>query len=330
MSAPNIAVVGATGLVGQLLLRTLEQRSFPCGHMRLLASARSAGGKLEFKGREWPVLEARADSFEDCDLVFFAAMGGLSRTLAPAAVAAGAMVIDKSGSWRLDPEVPLVVPEINGHLVERTPGIVASPNCSTTGFVLALAPLHRAAGIRRVTVTTLQAVSGCGRDGVDELHAQQNDRAAPRKVFAHQIADNVVPQCEDFLDNGYTIEEMKLLHETRKILDLPKLEVSMTCVRVPVEIGHSASILVETERPLTAEQAREALAAQEGIRVLDDPAANLYPTPQDCLEDDQVLVGRVRADLNRPNHLWMWQVANNLRKGACTNAVQIAECMMAE
>jgi aspartate-semialdehyde dehydrogenase len=228
----------------------------------------------------------------------------------------------------MDPAVPLVVPEVNADALDRHEGIVACPNCTTIGFVMALEPLRRAAGLRRIIVTTLQAVSGAGRPGIDELEAQQRDLNAGRKpkasTFPAQIANNVIPLCETFRDDGYSTEEVKLLHETRKIMDLPDLDVTMTCVRVPVPVGHSATLLVETERSLSAAAAREALAAFPGVRVVDDPARSVFPTPADVAGKDEVLVGRVRRDLNS-DALWLWQVSDNLRKGAATNAVQIAE-----
>jgi aspartate-semialdehyde dehydrogenase len=333
MQAPVIAVVGATGLVGEILLRVLEERDFPVADLRPMASARSAGSSVEFRGKEWQVLEAAKTAFEGVDLVFFAATGALSRELAPAAVAAGATVIDKSSTWRMTDGVPLVVPEINAASIPSTPAILACPNCSTIGVVQALAPIHRAAGLRRVVITTMQAASGAGRDGVEELRDQVAALAAgqdapPAKVFGAQLAGNVVPHCDAFESDGYTLEESKLLHETRKILDLPQLPVTATCVRVPVEVGHSASILVETERALGVEEARTALAAQPGVRVVDNPVAARYPTPLEVTATDDILVGRIRVDRDDPHRLWLWQVVDNLRKGAATNAVQTAEAWL--
>lgn len=328
---PVVAVVGATGAVGEVLLDILNQRDFPVGDLKPLASERSAGSDIEFRGRRYEVQLAEPAAFDGVDYVFFAATGSLSRELAPEAARRGAVVIDKSSTWRMDPTVPLVVPEINASALREHRGIVACPNCTTIGFVMALEPIRQAAGLRRVIVTTFQAVSGAGRPGLDELGRQQAALARGEKPvvsqFAAQIAENVVPLCEDFRDDGYSTEEVKLLFETRKILELPDLDVTMTCTRVPVPIGHSATVFVETERPLTPGAAREALAAFPGVRVVDDPANRVFPTPLDVAGTDEVLVGRIRKDLNSDS-LWFWQVSDNLRKGAATNAVQIAEALM--
>ena len=327
----SVAIVGATGAVGEVLLRVLEERRFPVRELRPLASARSTGASVRFAGRSVEVQEARPEAFDGVDFVFFAATGSLSKELAPEAVRRGAIVIDKSSTWRMDDTVPLVVPEVNADALVAHKGLVACPNCTTIGFVMALEPLRRAAGLRRVVVTTMQAVSGAGRPGLDELEAQvaaigrgQTPRAA---TFAAPIAYNVIPLCETFLDNAYSTEEVKLLHETRKIMALPDLDVTMTCVRVPVPVGHSASVLIETERPLTPEEARRALAAVPGVEVIDDPSHDRFPTPTDVVGRDTVLVGRIRKDL-LSSRLWLWEVCDNLRKGAATNAVQIAEEMM--
>jgi aspartate-semialdehyde dehydrogenase len=326
-----VAVVGATGAVGEVLLRVLEERRFPVGELRALASERSAGTTVRFAGSDVIVSEAVPHAFDGVDFVFFAATGGLSKELAPEVARRGGIAIDKSSTWRLDPEVPLVVPEVNPAALEKHRGIVACPNCTTIGFVMALEPLRRAAGLRGVVVTTLQAVSGAGKPGLEELEEQiaglaRGDAPEPR-AFAAPIAYNAVPACGGFGDDGYSTEEMKLLLETRKILEQDRLDVSMTCVRVPVPVGHSASMLVETERPLTPEAAREALGAFPGVEVVDDPAHDVFPTPMQVEGRDEVLVGRVRKDL-ASNRLWLWQVSDNLRKGAATNAVQIAEEMI--
>ena len=327
---PVVAVVGATGAVGEVLLDILTQRDFPVGELKPLASERSEGSRIEFRGKSHEVLLAEPTAFDGVDYVFFAATGSLSRDLAPEAARRGAIVIDKSSTWRMDPSVPLVVPEINASALRDHRGIVACPNCTTIGFVMALEPIRQAAGLRRVIVTTFQAVSGAGRPGLDELERQEAALARGEKPdvsqFAAQIAHNVVPLCEDFRDDGYSTEEVKLLYETRKILGMPDLDVTMTCTRVPVPIGHSATVFVETERPLAAQAAREALAAFPGVRVVDDPANRVFPTPNDVAGLDEVLVGRIRKDLNSDS-LWFWQVSDNLRKGAATNAVQIAECL---
>ena len=326
-----VAVVGATGAVGEVLLNVLEERKFPIAELRPLASERSAGTTVRFKGKPVKVAEAQADAFDGADFVFFAATGSLSKDLAPEAARRRAIAIDKSGTWRMHEDVPLVVPEINPEALDQHKGIVSCPNCTTIGFVMALEPIRRAAGIRSVVVTTLQAVSGAGRPGVDELEQQVGavgrGETPKASTFAAPIAYNVLPLCETFRTDGYSTEEVKLLFETRKIMSLPKLDVTMTCVRVPVPVGHSATILIETERALTVEAARRALAEFPGVLVMDDTANNVFPTPRDVAGRDEVLVGRIRKDLGS-DRLWLWQVSDNLRKGAATNAVQIAEEMM--
>jgi aspartate-semialdehyde dehydrogenase len=316
--------------VGEVLLDVLSERSFPVAELRLLASGRSAGTSLSHRGRTFEVHEARPEAFEGADLVFFAATGELSRTLAPEAVARGAVVIDKSSTWRMHEEVPLVVPEVNPEALDAHTGIIACPNCTTVGVVMTLAPLQRAAGLVGLVVTTLQAASGAGRDGIDELEGQRSARAGEGTgpmVFAAPIHDNVIPLCDGLEGDGYTGEEHKLVSETRKILDLPALAVSVTCVRVPVVVGHSASMLVTTARDLSPEQAREALRAFPGVEVVDESAGQRVPTPAEVKDRDVVIVGRVRRDI-AGRGLALWQVSNNLRKGAATNAVQIAETLI--
>jgi aspartate-semialdehyde dehydrogenase len=287
---------------------------------------------VRFRGEAIAVREALPDAFTGVDFVFFAATGELSKTLAPEAVRRGAVVIDKSNTWRMDPRVPLVVPEINPEAVDAHEGILACPNCTTIGFVMALEPIRRLAGVRTVTVTTLQAVSGAGKEGVEELARQVEaaGRGEPpvTRTFPRPIYNNVLPLCERFRDDGYSTEEVKLLDETRKILSAPEITVAMTCVRVPVPVGHACTMLVETSRPVTPVEARAALAAFPGVRVVDDPSENIFPTPMDVAGSDEVLVGRVRRDLTS-DRLWLWSVVDNLRKGAATNAVQIAETMIA-
>ena len=329
----NVAVVGATGVVGQTQLCVLEERRFPVAELLPLASGRSAGQRVRFRGRDVEVREATPDAFAGVDIVFFAATAELSKTLAPEAVRRGAVVIDKSSTWRMDPRVPLVVPEINPEAVAKHEGIISCPNCTTIGFVMALEPIRRLAGVRSVTVTTLQAVSGAGREGIEELAAQERAAADGKEApephaFARPIFENVLPLCERFRDDGYTTEEVKLLDETRKILSDPEIKVAMTCVRVPVPVGHSCSMLVETVRPVTPAAAQAALAAFPGVRLVDDPSHNVFPTPLDVSGRDEVLVGRVRRDLTS-DRLWLWSVIDNLRKGAATNAVQIAEELIA-
>jgi aspartate-semialdehyde dehydrogenase len=327
-----IAVVGATGAVGEVVLQLLAERRFPVGELRALASGRSAGSTVRFAGRDVEVAEARPESFDGVDFAFFAATGSLSKELAPEVAKRGGVAIDKSATWRLDPNVPLVVPEINADALEKQRGIVAGPNCTTIGFVMALEPIRRAAGLRSVVVTTLQAVSGTGRPGVEELERQLEEthqgKSPTTSTYPVPIAHNVLPLCESFRDDGYSTEEMKLLFETRKIMGLAdSVQVAMTCVRVPVPVGHSATMLIETERALSPEQARRALAAFPGVVVMDDPAKNVFPTPRDVAGRDEVLVGRIRKDLGS-DKLWLWQVSDNLRKGAATNAIQIAEEMI--
>jgi aspartate-semialdehyde dehydrogenase len=327
----TVAVVGATGAVGEVVLQLLWERRFPVGELRALASERSAGKSVRFAGRDIEVQEARPEAFDGCDFAFFAATGGLSKQLAPEVARRGGVAIDKSSTWRMDEQVPLVVPEINADALEKHRGIVACPNCTTIGFVMALEPIRRAAGVKSVVVTTLQAVSGAGKPGIDELNEQVaaigRGETPVASKFAAAIAYNAVPQCETFRDDAYTTEEVKLLFETRKIMDLPDLDVSMTCVRVPVPVGHAATMLIETQRPLTPEAAREALAAFPGVEVMDEPESNVFPTPRDVEGRDEVMVGRVRRDLGSEK-LWLWQVSDNLRKGAATNAIQIAEEMV--
>jgi aspartate-semialdehyde dehydrogenase len=322
----RVAIAGATGAVGEVLLDVLSERHFPIDELRLLASERSAGGTLGWRGREWPIHQATPDAFEGIDLVFFAATGALSRELAPAAVERGAIVIDKSNTWRMDPGVPLVVPEINPEALDAHRGIVACPNCTTIGVAMALAPIERAARLSRVVVTTLQAASGAGRDGIDVLESERRGVASPTPgVFAAPIHDNVVPLCGSLGADDYTDEEHKLRDELRKILDRPELPVSVTCVRVPVAVGHSSSLLVDTQDALDVERARALIAAFPGLELADDRVR--VPTPRDVVGRDAVRVGRIRRE-HDGGGLWLWQVGDNLRKGAATNAVQIAEAMI--
>lgn len=328
----NIAVVGATGAVGQELLSLLESRNFPIGTLRPLASARSAGTTITFKGQAITVEEATPQAFEGMDIVFFAATGSLSKELAPAAAKAGAVVIDKSSTWRMNPEVPLVVPEVNAEDLRNHKGIISSPNCTTIGLVMALKPLHDLVPISRVIVTTLQAVSGTGKEAIEELEQQtvawaggQREGELKHEIYKRQIAFNVLPYAETFTENLYTTEELKLSAETRKIMGVPDMPITMTCTRVPVFIGHSESVLVEFERKVTPAEAREALAKFPGVKVVDDPFQFVFPTAIDAAGTDDTLVGRIREDLTHEKGLWMWIVSDNLRKGAATNAIQIAE-----
>lgn len=328
MSSYRVAVLG-TGAVGQEVLRILEERNFPVEKLIPLATSRSAGQTISWKGKAFTIYEAAPEAFEGAQVAFFAASTGASKELAPLAVSRGAVVIDKSNAWRMDPAVPLVVPEVNPDALRRHRGIVASPNCSTVQLVVALKPLHDAAKLTRVVVSTYQAVSGTGREAMEELRDQSravlDGRLVEKKVYPRPIAFNLIPQIESFDERGYSVEEMKMVHETRKVLGLPDLPVAATAVRVPVYIGHSESVLVETEEKLTAAHARELLARAPGVILMDDPQQDLYPVPLDCVGRDEVFVGRVREDLSSPRGLHLWVVSDNLRKGAATNAVQIAE-----
>jgi len=324
----GVGIVGATGAVGEVLIQLLGERAFPVRELRLLASERSAGSTLRVGDRDLEVHEATPDAFDGLDFVFFAATGALSKTLAPAAARAGAIAIDKSSTWRMEPGVPLVVPEVNPHALDAHEGIIACPNCTTIGLVMALAPLEAEASVRRVVATTFQAVTGSGRPGLEELRRQLADDAAPAKVFAAPIAGNAVPLCDQAMPDGWSSEEHKLVDETRKIMERPDLALHATCVRVPVEVGHSASVIVESERRLEPAAARAAWSAFPGVEVLDDWEAGVFPTPRAAAGRDAVLVGRARHDAAMDG-LAFFEASDNLRKGAATNAVQIAETLWA-
>jgi aspartate-semialdehyde dehydrogenase len=324
-----VAVVGATGAVGTEMIEVLEERKFPVTRLVPLASTRSAGGTVIFEGDEVPIEVLTKDSFAGVDIALFSAGADLSREFAPIAVKAGAVVIDNSAAWRMTPEVPLVVPEVNAHDIQRHKGIIANPNCSTIQMVVALKPLHDQAKIKRIVVTTFQSVSGTGKDAMDELMAECQDllsfKSASPKVYPYQIAFNCLPQIDDFLPSGYTKEEMKMVHETRKIMGDQSIHVTATTVRVPVYVGHSEAINIETERKLSANEARAILSTAPGVLLYDDPAHKIYPMPLEVVGKDEVYVGRVREDESIANGLNLWVVADNLRKGAALNAVQIAE-----
>jgi aspartate-semialdehyde dehydrogenase len=324
-----VAVVGATGAVGTEMIEVLEERKFPVTRLVPLASARSAGGTVTFEGNEVPIEVLTKDSFAGVDIALFSAGADLSREFAPIAVKAGAVVIDNSAAWRMTPEVPLVVPEVNAHDIQRHKGIIANPNCSTIQMVVALKPLHDEARIKRIVVTTFQSVSGTGKDAMDELMAECQDllsfKSANPKVYPYQIAFNCLPQIDDFLPSGYTKEEMKMVHETRKIMGDQSIHVTATTVRVPVYVGHSEAVNIETERKLSANEARAILSTAPGVLLYDDPAHKIYPMPLEVAGKDEVYVGRVREDESIANGLNLWVVADNLRKGAALNAVQIAE-----
>jgi aspartate-semialdehyde dehydrogenase len=329
----NIAIVGATGAVGTEMLRVLEEREFPVKSLRLLASERSEGNFLEFAGEEIMVQKLTRDSFTGIDIAFFSAGSDRSREFCPIAAAAGAVCVDNSSAWRMDADVPLVVPEVNPDDIAgyTGKGIIANPNCSTIQMVVALNPLHDAVRIKRVVVSTYQAVSGTGQKAIEELRIQigelLNGRPAECKVYPHQIAFNCLPHIDVFLDNGYTREEMKMVNEARKILGDDSIMITATAVRVPVFYGHSESINIETEKKISAEMARELLAAAPGIQLADDVKSLIYPMAIDAAGQDLTLVGRIREDESIANGLNLWVVADNLRKGAATNAVQIAEIL---
>jgi aspartate-semialdehyde dehydrogenase len=332
-SGQRVAVVGATGAVGQTTLKLLKERNFPVRELRALASERSVGKTVNFGDDAIAVERLDAGAFKGIDIALFSAGAAQSREFAPAAVKAGAVVIDKSSAFRMDPEVPLVVPEINGAAARRHRGIVACPNCTSIVTVMPLKPLHDAGGLRRVVATSFQAVSGAGVNGVAELRAQtmawSRGEAIEPKYFQHQIAFNVIPHIDKFVEGGYTGEEMKLVNEVRKILDLPDLLVAPTTVRVPVFTAHSISVNAETERKVTAAAAREAFAKFPGLQVLDDPAHNRYPMPIVVEGHDDCYVGRIREDISSANGLNFWVVGDQLRKGAALNGIQIAELLIA-
>jgi len=330
----NVGIVGATGAAGQELLQLLHERNFPMASLRLFASARSVGKVLECAGRKYTVEEAKAGVFGDVDVAFFATEGAITKALAPDAVKAGCLVIDKSSAFRMDPDVPLVIPEINPEGLRRHKGIIANPNCSTAVALMALWPLHRAFGLKRYFAATYQSVSGTGVDAIDELEAQVQayvkGDALPRKVYPYQIAFNVIPQVDSFGPNGYTGEETKMMLESRKIMGLPNLKVSATTVRVPVVRAHSVAINAEFERPVSVEAARAAIAAFDGAQLVDDPAKQVYPTPLDFSRKVKCGVGRIRLDTALDNGLALWVSGDNLWKGAALNALQNAELMVRE
>jgi aspartate-semialdehyde dehydrogenase len=330
----TVAVVGATGAVGRQMVACLEERRFPVHRLIPLASEKSLGKNLTFLDKEIPVEELTRDSFAGVEIALFSAGGSISKEYAPIAAAAGAVVVDNSSAWRMDPEIPLVVPEVNpGDIAQYSRhGIIANPNCSTIQMVVVLKPLHDAARIKRVVVSTYQAVSGTGQKAVEEL-AQQvralfNNQELVKKVYPHRIAFNCLPHIDVFQENGYTKEEMKMVNETLKILGDSTIQVTATTVRVPVFYGHSESVNVETHRKLSVAEARELLAAAPGVKVVDDPLKNQYPMPLDATGQDLTLVGRIREDFSIENGLNLWVVADNIRKGAATNTVQIAEILI--
>ncbi len=340
----SVAVAGATGAVGQMMIKVLEERDFPVESIRYLASERSEGKELTFRGEKVIVHKLGHDSFEDVDIALFSAGGGRSLEFAPSAAKAGAVVIDNSSAWRMDPEVPLVVPEVNPHAVAgyTKKGIIANPNCSTIQMMVALKPLYDYSKIERIVVSTYQAVSGTGQKAIDELEAEVKQWASGQgrgkgakgyagdydyQVYPYQIAFNCLPHIDVFTDNGYTKEEMKMVNETRKILEDDSIMVSATAVRVPVFYSHSEAVNLKFSEPVSAGKARELLSDAPGLKVVDDTSENIYPMALDAEGQDLTLVGRIREDISQENGLDIWIVADNIRKGAATNAVQIAELM---
>lgn len=329
----NIAVAGATGAVGNQMIRCLEEMDFPVKSIKLLASRRSVGRELRFKGDLIPVEELKEDSFKGVDIALFSAGGGISTRFAPLAVADGCVVVDNSSAWRMDPDVPLVVPEVNPAAIAgyTTKGIIANPNCSTIQMLVAIHPIHQKYKIKRIVVSTYQAVSGTGKKAIDELFDQTramiNFIDYKQEVYPHRIAFNCLPHIDVFQDNGYTREEMKMVNETRKILEDDRIGVTATTVRVPVFYSHSESINIETEAPISAQEVKMLLGTAAGIKVLDDPENNVYPLATDAAGQDLTLVGRIRNDESIPNGINMWVVADNIRKGAATNTVQIAQVL---
>ncbi len=339
MKQYTVAILGATGAVGTQMLECLDEQEFPIAKLKLLASARSAGKTVRFRGEDLVIEEARPEAFEGCDIVLGAADDAIAKQLLPAAVEAGATVVDNSHAFRMDPEVPLVIPEINAADVAWHHGIIANPNCATIIALVPTWPLHQLAGVKRMIVSTYQAASGAGAPGMAELEQQihamgTGEPMAEPRAFAAQLANNLIPQIGGFDDEGYTSEEMKLQNEGRKIMHLPELAVCCTCVRVPVLRSHSESVTLEFERDITLDEAREALAAAPGVKLVDDRAAenahDRYPMPLDTSDQDLVWVGRLRRDISNPNAtrgITFWCVGDQIRKGAATNAVQIAKLL---
>lgn len=328
----SVAVVGATGAVGRIMCRLLEARRFPFKQIKFLASVRSAGKELQFAGRTYTVELLTPEAFDGVDLAVASTPDEVARDFVPEAVKRGCVVVDESAYWRMDPKVPLVIPEVNAHAIWKHQGILASPNCSTTQMVQALKPLHDAGRVRRVVVSTYQAVSGAGMAGSRDLEngtrALLSEKAYRYELFPYPIAFNCIPQIGSPKEKGYTSEEMKMVYETRKILEDESIQICATCVRVPVSNCHSESILVETQRKIGADEARRLFAATPGLVVLDDLPNKVYPMPFQCDGRDETFIGRVREDISSPNGLTFWCVSDNLRKGAATNAVQIAEALV--
>jgi aspartate-semialdehyde dehydrogenase len=334
MEKVNIAVVGATGAVGREMVSILEERDFPFADLKLLATERSAGTVMTCKGEDYEVEVTTPESFAGIDIALFSAGSNASKKLAPEAVKRGAIVVDNSSAYRMDSEVPLVVPEVNPADIFTNNGIIANPNCSTIQMVAALQPIYEQVGIDRIVVSTYQAVSGTGKDAIDELEEQTkniaNDEEVESEVYPHQISQNVLPHIDIFFDDGYTKEEKKMVNETKKIMGDDQIKVTATAARVPVSIGHAEAVNLELKGKLTADKARELLDQAPGVKVVDNPAENEYPMQIDAETTDEVLVGRIREDKTVDAGLDLWIVANNLRKGAALNTIQIAERLVQE
>lgn len=338
--AYNVAIVGATGAVGQQILNTLERRNFPIKNLTLLSSARSSGKKISFKGKEYTVQEAKPESFEGIDIALFSAGGSVSKELAPEAVKRGAIVVDNTSAFRMDENTPLVVPEVNEQDLSGHNGIIANPNCSTIQMVVALQPIYEKFGLKRIIVSTYQAVSGAGASAIEELNKQteailQGKEVEPNILPVksdkkhYQIAFNAIPQIDKFVENDYTFEEMKMINETKKIMHLPELKVAATCVRLPVPVGHSESVYFEVEKEgVTSEEIKAVLSNAPGVVLEDDPQNQIYPMPANSAGKDGVFVGRIRKDLDEDKGFHMWVVSDNLLKGAALNTVQIAESLI--
>jgi aspartate-semialdehyde dehydrogenase len=331
-SGYNVAIVGASGMVGREFIHVLKQRNFPMEYCDLLASDRSAGTKVTISGKDIIIEETTTESFKDIDIAFFSAGSSVSRYFAPIAAKAGAVVIDNSAAFRMEDRVPLVVPEVNPEDIQKHRGIIANPNCSTIQMVMAICPLHRVNPIKRIVVSTYQSVSGTGFAAIGELKTQikqvLDGQPVTPHIYPHQIAFNLLPEIDVFMDDGYTKEEWKMIEETRKIMHAKEIAISATCVRVPVINSHSEAVNLELTSPMSPDEARYILAQAPGIKVLDEPVVSLYPQPWSATGNDEVFVGRIRRDLSHANGLVMWVVSDNLRKGAALNAIQIAEEML--
>ncbi|PPS22434.1 aspartate-semialdehyde dehydrogenase [Brachyspira murdochii] len=333
MKKVNLCLLGASGAVGQEMLKVLEERKFPINELRLLGN-REAGKKVVFNKKEYTIEKVTKDSFNNMDITLVAVGADLSKKFSPEAVKAGSIVVDNSSAFRMDKNVPLVVPEVNPDDVKLHKGIISNPNCSTIIALVALAPLHKFGKIKRIIASTYQAVSGAGKEGMEELEQQLQDYVAGNKLknstFKYQILHNLIPQIDSFDKNGYTKEELKMTNEGRKILHAPEMQISCTCVRVPVIRSHSEAITIETEKKITVKKARDLLSKAKGVKVVDDPEKFRYPMPLDTSDQDDIFVGRIREDISAKNSLVLWCAGDQIRKGAATNAVQIAELLLPE